>query len=547
MANLSVIPPASRPVVMGVNGMVASGHPLASMAGLQVLMEGGNAFDASVSVAATLSVVEPMMSGVGGIGLALAYIGREGRVRALDFSGRAPKAAEPSRFTEEAKETGLLSALVPGDVAGWLTLHEEYGSMDRERLFQPAISYAQDGFPVTPVSRRLMSRMGGQRMAMFPTSAAIMLKGGSTPSPGSRLHMPQLADTLGKIAKHGQEVFYRGELAQRMVKAGKELGSIMTEDDFAEYRAEWRDPISVSYRGHQVYTTPPNSSGFQVLQTLKLLEGFGGTDLIYQHPDTLHLQMEAAKICITDRIVYGGDPDYVDIPLRGLLSEAYATRQRKRIDRAKASEVAGEHYSRARPTGALTPGSPEEFDGGMTTHFATADRDGNVVSVTQTLGGGFGSGVVVGDTGIFFNNMAYWFDLEEGSPNQIGPGRRVDFVVAPTQTLKDGKFLLSMGTPGSWGILQTTPQLLMNVLDFGMNVQEAIEAPLFRYFTGRRVEMEERFPTHVRVALQDRGHEVATIEPWEVTISGQAILFDAKEGVFHGASDPRRDGIAAGW
>ena len=547
MPNVSVIPSATRPAVMGVNGMVTAGHPLASMAGLQVLMEGGNAFDATVAVAATLNVVEPMMSGIGGVGLALAYIGREGRVRALDFSGSAPKAAEPSRFTEEAKETGLLSALIPGDVAGWLTLHEEYGSMDRERLFGPAISYAENGFPVTPISHRMMSQYGGDRLARFPTSASIILKEGRPPGPGSRLNMPQLAQSLRKIAKGGQEVFYRGELAHRLVKAGKELGSILTEDDFAEYRAQWVDPISISYRGYQIYTTPPNSSAFQVLQTLKLLEGFEGIDLIYQHPDTLHLQMEAVKVCITDRIKYGGDPDHVDIPLKGLLSDSYAASQRRRIDRQNATAVSGEHYSRAKPPGALTPGSPEEFDGGMTTHFAVADRDGNVVSVTQTLGGGFGSAVAVGDTGIFLNNMAYWFDLEEGSPNRIGPGKRVDFVLAPTHTLKDGRFSLSVGTPGSWGILQTTPQFLMNILDFGMNVQEAIEAPLFRYFTGRRVEMEERFPTHVRRALQDRGHEVVTIEPWAAAISGQAILFDPQEGVFHGGSDPRRDGIAAGW
>ena len=553
MTNLSVAPPATRPVVMGVNGMVASGHPLASMVGLRVLTEGGNAFDAAVAVAATLNVVEPMMSGVGGIGVALAYVGRERRVRALDFSGRSPKAADPSRFTEESKETGLLSALVPGDVAGWLTLHDAYGSIDLERLFQPAISYAEDGFPVTPISSRLVSRsfaglVGGEaRLARFPTSASIILREGRAPTPGSRLRMPQLADSLRKIARGGQDAFYRGELAHRIVKAGKELGSILTEDDFAEYRAEWKDPIHIDYRGHEVYTTPPNSSGFQVLQTLKLLEGFGDADLVYQHPSSLHLQMEAVKLCVTDRIKYGGDPDYVDIPLRGLLSDRYAAGQRGRVDRGKASVVAGEHYSRIKPPGALTPGSPEEFDGGMTTHFATADRDGNVVSVTQTLGGAFGSAVAVGDTGIFMNNMAFWFDLEEGSPNCIGPWKRVDFVCAPTHTLKDGRFVLSVGTPGSWGILQTTPQFLMNILDFGLDVQQAIEAPLFRYFTGRRVEMEERFPTHVRDALRDMGHEVVTTEPWAPGISAQAIRFDAREGVLHGASDPRRDGIAAGW
>lgn len=189
-----------------------------------------------------------------------------------------------------------------------------------------------------------------------------------------------------------------------------------------------------------------------------------------------------------------------------------------------------------------------EFDGGMTTHFAVADRDGNVVTITQTLGGAFGSAVAMGDTGIFLNNMCSWFDLEEGSPNIIGPGKRVDLIVAPTQTLKDGKFHLSMGTPGSYGILQTTPQFLMNVLDFDMNVQEAIEAPRFRNTSGRRVEMEERFPSHVRRALQDLGHDVNVIEPWSMSVGGaQGIQVDTEAGVFQGGADPRRDGYAIGW
>jgi gamma-glutamyltranspeptidase/glutathione hydrolase len=193
-------------------------------------------------------------------------------------------------------------------------------------------------------------------------------------------------------------------------------------------------------------------------------------------------------------------------------------------------------------------GNPEGFDGGMTTHLAVADRDGNVVSITQTLGGGFGSAVAMGDTGIFLNNMCHWFDLEEGSPNVIGPGKRVDFVVAPTQTFKDGKFFLSMGTPGSWGILQTTPQLLTHVLDHGMNVQEAIEAPRFRYYEGRRVEMEERFPAHVRHALEQRGHEVTVLEPWSASVGGaQGIRVDVAAGVFQGGADPRRDGYAMGY
>ena len=541
-------PQPNRPATMGVNGMVSSAHPLASQAGLRVLMDGGNAFDATVATAAALNVVEPYMSGIGGIGMALAYVSRENKVKALNFSGRAPEAAEPSRFSDETKETGILAAMVPGNLAGWLTLHETYGSLDRERLFKPAIDYAENGFPVTHLNSQVTSQMT-HLLLRFPTSTAMMLRDGDkAPTPGSRLRLPQLAESLRKIARDGAEVFYRGELAERIVDTSRAMGGLFTMDDLAEYRVEWQEPLSVSYRGYQILTMPPNSSAFQVLQTLKLMEGFAETELHYHDPQSLHLLMEAMKLCITDRIKYGGDPDHVTAPLKALLSEAYADTQRQRIDREQAAIVSGEKYAIERPEGALRPGTPEEFDGGMTTHFAVADRDGNVVTVTQTLGGGFGSGIAVGDTGIFLNNMGSYFDLEEGSPNLIGPGKLVDFVIAPTQTFRDGKIYLSMGTPGSWGILQTTPQLLMNVLDFGMNVQQAIESPRFRYYTGRHVKMEERFPPHVRATLESWGHEVEVLEPWARSVGGaQAIQIDAEAGVFQGGADPRRDGYALGW
>ncbi len=548
MLSPALYPPPNRPVAMGVNGMVSSAHPLASAAGLRVLMEGGNAFDATVATAAALNVVEPYMSGIGGIGVALAYVAAEGRVRALNFSGRAPLAAVPSRFAKETKENGILACLVPGNVAGWLTLHETYGSMDRERLFQPAIGYAENGFPVTYLCSETIA-LTAHLLRSHPDSAAAFLgDADSVPPPGSRLRLPQLAGSLREIAEQGLDAFYTGELARRIVGGNQAMGGLFTVEDFTDYRAEWQEPISIDYRGFQVLTAPPNSSAFQVLQTLKLVETVGPPALSFQHPDTLHLVMEAVKLSITDRIEYAGDPDYVSAPLKALLSGAYAAEQRKRISMKAAAVVSGEHYATIRPAGALTPGSLEAFDAGMTTHFAVADREGNVVTVTQTLGGGFGSGVAAADTGIFLNNMMSYFDLDEGSPNLVSPGKRVDFVVAPTQTLRNGKFFLSMGTPGSWGILQTTPQMLMNVLDFGMNVQQAIEAPRFRYFTERSVEMEERFPAQVRRELESRGHEVTVIEAFSRRVGGaQAIQFDADSGVFQGGADPRRDGYALGW
>ena len=547
MPNASIFPASNRPVAMGVNGMVASAHPLASQSGVRMLMAGGNAFDAAVATAATLNVAEPYMSGAGGIGVALVYVAAENRVRALNFSGRAPMAADPEKITASDKERGALSALIPGNVAGWLTLHETYGKLEREQVFAPAIGYADDGVPVTNLNSRQMSA-SAERLAPYPSAKIILDDLGHAPMPGTRLKMPQLAESFRSIVKGGLEEYYQGDLARSIVKSNQALGGLFTEEDLATYIARWQDPISINYRGYDIFTNPPNSSGFQILQTLKIMEGFDCDDLIFQHTPTVHRFIEAVKLAVTDRIQHAGHLAKIKAPISGLLSDGYAADRRAQIDESRAAYVSGEHFSNKVAPESLITGNPLEFDGGMTTHFATADSDGNVVSVTQTLGGAFGSGMAAGDTGIFLNNMGYWFDLEEGSSNRIGPGREVDFVVAPTQTFKDGKFHVSLGTPGSWGILQTTPQFLMNFLDFGMNVQEAIEAPRLRVYTGKHVDMEERFPDHLRSALEDLGHDVSVVEPWSMSVGGaQGIQVDSEVGVFQGGADPRRDGFAIGF
>ncbi|MDP7579580.1 MAG: gamma-glutamyltransferase [SAR202 cluster bacterium] len=549
MSNWTEYPQSNRPAAVGVNGMVASAHPLASMSGLDILKEGGNAFDAVVATASTLNVVEPYMSGVGGIGVAIANVAKENRVRALDFSGRMPNAAEPSIFTDETKAGGILASLIPGNLAGWLALHEEYGSLDRDRLFARAINYAENGFPITHINSLLMSQYV-HLLQGFPTSKEIILGGSNkSPLPGSRLKMQQLAESFKIISAGGVDAFYRGDLTSRIVKGNNDYGGIFTEEDFASYRPEWRDPISMDYRGFRVHTTPPNCSSFQVLQTLKLMENLDDLPMKFQDPMGLHFLIEAIKLAAADRINYAGDPDYASAPINALLSQSYAEQQAKRVGRvAVLGPIAGEHYAKDRIEGVLKPGSPEEFDGGMTTHFSVADRDGNVVTVTQTLGGGFGSGAAVGDTGIFLNNMAEYFDLDEGSPNQIGPGKRVDFVVAPIQVFKGDKFYLSIGTPGSYGILQTTPQLIMNVLDLEMTVQQSVEAPRLKVIRGRNVQMEERFPPNVRKFLEGLSHEIETLGAWSMGVGGaQGIVADQDNGTFQGGADPRRDGFALGW
>jgi gamma-glutamyltranspeptidase/glutathione hydrolase len=293
------------------------------------------------------------------------------------------------------------------------------------------------------------------------------------------------------------------------------------------------------------------------------MERFDVAVLGTRHPDAVHRFIEAVKLAVADRIPLVADSGVADTAvgdlgvagaatarsaLARLLSDDYATERARAIDMRTAAAVMGEHYSDQVPPGAISSGLSQEVEGGMTTHFAIADSDGNVVSITQTLGGAFGAAVTMDDTGIFPNNMAYWFDLEARSPNRIGPGKKVDFVLAPTQTFSGGRFFLSMGTPGSWGIMQTTPQMLVNVLDHGMTVQQAIDAPRFRVYEGKRVEMEDRFPSSLRTDLEQRGHDIDLVESWSMNVGGgQAIAYDHKTGVFHGGADPRRDGVAIGY
>lgn len=538
-----------RPVVMGARGMVASAHPLASLAGLRALMDGGNAFDATVATVAALNVVEPYMSGMGGVGCLLAYIAKEKRTRVLNFTGRAPAAAEPSLFTNENKESGILSVLVPGNVAGWLTLHETYGGLELERLFQPAISYAEEGFPVTHLNSHLIAD-GEIRWSAYPSSRSILAPRGRAPCPGEKLLQPQLAHSLRKVAKGGKEVFYRGELARQIVQGSKDLGGLLTEEDLAEYDAWWEEPVGVDYRGYRVLSAPPNSDGFQLLETLKILEGFAPDELACGSADTLHRQIESTRLAITDRIEYGGDPNHTFIPVTGLLSDKYAADQRVRINMARASSVQGEQYNPHASKDSLLPGKMDPALLGSTTHLAVADSEGNVVTLTQSLGSGFGSGIALGDTGIFLNNVANWFDISPGEdvPNKIGPGRLVDWCPTPAQVFKDGEFFLSIGTPGSYGIAQTTAQMIMHVLDFGMNVQQAIEAPRFKCIAGRAVEMESRFSPEVLADLRSRGHDVQVLEPWSRVVGGaQGIMVDQTNGVLSGGADPRRDGYAMGW
>ena len=421
-----------RPVVMGQNGMVVSAHPLASQAGLRILQEGGNAMDAAVAAASTLNVVEPYMSGVGGLGVLLCYVVRENRLRVLNFSGRAPYAATPDRFTLETREVGSRASLVPGNVAGWMTLLETYGSMARGRVLAPAITYAEQGFPLTYNNYHYL-HSHQPLLARFPTTASVFLPHGQAPRAGTLLVQSALAQTLRTIAEGGREAFYRGSLAQAIVAFLDTQDGLLTRDDFADYEAVWEEPIQTAYRDYDVYAPPPNSSGFQILETLSILNQYDVQTLGYGTSCYLHLLMEAAKLSVTDRIAYAGDPEYTPVPLDKLLDADYAAAQLRRIDWQHAARVVGERPAGETIANVLRPGIPSAYRDGLTTYLATADREGNVVSLTQTLGTGFGGGMIMGDTGIFLNNMCLWFEIDPATdhPNRIAPGKRVDFCVSP--------------------------------------------------------------------------------------------------------------------
>jgi gamma-glutamyltranspeptidase / glutathione hydrolase len=529
---------AYRPTVMGRRGVVTSAHPLASMAGIEILLAGGNAVDAAVAVASTLNVVEPFMSGAGGIGLMLISRGDERHV--LDFIGRAPKAADATRCTDDELVGGPKSCATPGNLGGWLAALERFGTMDRARVLAPAIGHAERGVPLTWKNVEFVEQ-GRATLERSPEAERLYRPNG-VPRPGALATYKDLASTLRQVAEGGAEVFYRGPIARSIARAVREAGGWLSEDDLGDFRPEWREPATITYRGARVYSMPPPFSAFQMLQTLNILEGHDVRGFGHNSVDYLHHLIEAVKLASADRLAYA----YTDaVPIGGLLSKRYAESQRARIDPKRAAVTEGERHNPRKLAQQVTEGHPAKFADEHTTHFACADASGMVVSVTQTLGVPFGSGFAVPGTGIVLNNILKWMDRDSASPNVVRPGRKAGTMMSPTQVFRDGSFALSIGTPGSYGILQTTAQMLLNVLDFGMNVQEAIEAPRVRVYRDRLVDAEARITPDVRDGLAQRGHDVNPIADWSWIVGGgQGLMRDPESGAFMAGADPRRDGYA---
>ena len=529
---------AYRPTVMGRRGVVTSAHPLASMAGIEILLAGGNAVDAAVAVGSTLNVVEPFMSSAGGIGLML--ISRGGERHVLDFIGRAPRAADAARATEDELAGGPKSCATPGNLGGWLAALERFGTMDRARVLAPAIGHAERGVPLTFKNVEFVE--AARATLARSKEAERLYLGNGGPRAGGVVAYKELASTFRQVVEGGAEVFYRGPIAKAIGRAVREAGGWLGEEDLAEFKAEWREPATITYRGQQICSMPPPFSAFQMLETLSILEGYDLGAWGHNSVEYLHHLIEAVKLGSADRLAYAYSPN---VPITGLLSKKYADSQRARVDARRAAVSEGERHTREKLPDQIVEGHPTKFANEHTTHFACADASGTVVSVTQTLGVPFGSGFAIPGTGLVLNNILKWMDLDPASPNVVRAGRKAGTMMSPTQVFRDGAFALSIGTPGSYGILQTTAQMLLNVLEFGMNVQEAIEAPRVRVYRDRLIDAETRIAPEVRQGLAARGHQVNEIGDWSWIVGGgQGLMRDATSGALMAGADPRRDGYA---
>ncbi len=535
---------AHRPVVMGQRGAVASANPHATMAGLRILQQGGNAIDAAVATAAALNVGEPYMSGAGGVGYMVIKTKEMTKPVVLDFIGRAPAAAELSVFQKAgpgSKDYGILSPLIPGNFGGWMKALDRFGTMDRATVFAPVIDLAENGCPVS-LSNAWMWQHAVPNLRKYATSAEQYLVNGDAPPVGYVLKQPNLARTYRTLADGGADEFYRGSIAKEIARYSQENGGIITEDDLANYEPEWQEPISTTYRGYEIFCPPLPCSGMQYLITLNLVEGFDMAGMGQNSAAYVHHLAEAMKLAVADRTTYAPDPAS---PIQGLLSKEYAAQRRQLIDPQRVGYSGGERYTAHKLPQEVLPGSMESLKYESTTHFVTVDNQGNAVACTQTLGAGFGSGVVHGSTGLALNNFFHWFDDEPTSPNVIAPNKKVEMCLAPSQIWRDGQLFAMVGTPGSFGIMQTTPQMMMNLLDHQFSIQAAIEAPRFRTGTGYELPMEGRFSAEVRAELAKLGHEVQLMDEWTMFVGGgQGLMVDPDSGVFMAGADPRRDGYA---
>ncbi len=519
-----------RSVVRALNGMVATSQPLASAAGLRILQQGGNAIDAAIAAAAVLCVVEPMMVSPGGDLFALIWDAKKKEIKALNASGRAPKALSidelKKRSITKKPEFGIHTVTVPGAVDGWATLLKSHGTMTLAQVLQPAIEYAERGFPVTEIIgtewREGIQHKGNADFA------ATFLPNGQPPAVGEIFTNKNLAHSLKLIAKGGRDVMYKGDLAAKIVKFAQAQGGLHSRQVFANHTSTWVEPISTTYRGHTVYELPPNNQGLAALQMLNILEGYDVKSLGHNSAEYLHLLVEAKKLAFVDRAKHIADPAFYQAPLAQLLSKDYAAELRQKINHTQAQDPV-----------ANGPSGGED-----TVYLTVVDKDRNCVSFIQSIFSAFGSGLVAGDTGIVLHNRGAGFSFDPNAANKLEGGKRPFHTLIPAMAFKDGKPWLTFGVMGGDMQAQGHVQVLMNMIDFGMDVQQSGEQPRFRHFENG-LALETAIGADVRKALESKGHKLTTAAGM---FGGyQAIMLDPVSGALAGGSDVRKDGCAIGW
>lgn len=559
-----------RPAAMGKRGMVATANPLASLAGQEMLINGGNAIDAIVAAAAALNAVEPYMSGVAGVGYLLYYDAKENRTRSLVFGGWVPETFDPAKLREVTRAEdgaghGALETVgpkivaVPGNLAGWDRALKDYGTMSLREVFSPAINHLEEGVPVTEFDQAMWEGTL-QRVLPHRESVDILLKDDqSTYRIGDFFTNKPLAKTMREIAEKGADYFYKGELAKEIEAAFLADGGFLTAQDLAMVpeKVNWVDPILITYKGYTVYNNPPPGMGIQQLQTLKIMEGFDVQKMGHNSTEYLAHLLETIFLCRQDTDKYIGDPDFVNVPVGFLLSDAYLNEQRDLVrQRVKERMKAAEKLSEGKRTKTTLDAEIQSSYQYATTSLSVVDQWGNAAVIIQTHGGGFGSGYIAGKTGLIFNSALDWMSKKPGLANSVAPGKAVGWCVGGMlQFHKDGKPLMIVGSPGSFGILQSVPQVAMNYVDFGMNIQDAISAPRFRWkdelgsVPATEAIFETRVGEQVLQDLQKMGYQLDTsLGPWSMTVGGaQGISIDQATGWLMGGADPRRNGYAVGW
>ncbi|MFQ6370780.1 gamma-glutamyltransferase [Shewanella sp. YIC-542] len=536
---------ASRSEVYATHGMAATSQPLATQVALDILKQGGSAVDAAIAANAMLGLVEPTGSGIGGDLFAIVWSAKEQKLYGLNASGRSPKSLTLAQLQAKGLKFlppyGPLPVSVPGAVDGWYQLHAKFGALPMKANLAPAIRYAREGFPVSELIAYYM-QLSGKRLAQYPGFKETYMPQGHMPATGDIFKNPALANTYEKIAKGGRDEFYKGSIARSIANYMKAQGGYLGYDDLASHHSEWVEPVSVNYRGYDVWELPPNGQGIAALQILKTLEPFNLQAMGQTSAEYVHLFVEAKKLAFADRAKFYGDPAFNQIPVQQLIGEAYNQQRAKLIDPNKAAK-------------SVAPGNPN-LQHGDTVYLTTADSQGNMVSLIQSNYRGMGSGMTPPDLGFVLQDRGQLFDLTPGHFNSYAPGKRPFHTIIPAFVTKAGKPWLSFGVMGGATQPQMHAQILINLIDFGMNLQEAGDAPRILHsgsaqptgeqmHDGGYVSLESGFPMETRRELSKKGH---VLQDALGAFGGyQAIGRNPQTGVYRGASESRKDGQVAGY